>query len=170
MNKQILETAQAALSEFFDNLVQQFEEKEGTNVESRLSEAEQAERFEVASALFDDLLGTSTVEALEEAARKAQGEDERVEEAGTFLDDLLGGGKLQKQAQEGKDKDKGKGKATRTVEIPILKRDRVHGLSVVGYRSVEVENEDDPPTGDEKALQEAAGRWDELAELLAEMI
>ena len=123
--------AQEALSEFFDSFLEQVKNKkeEGTNVESRLSEAE-LERYELASTLFDDLLGTSTVEALEEAAGKPQGEP--VEEA-------------QEQAQEGK--------ATRTVEVPILERDRVHGLSVVGYRSrsVEVENKDDDLTEEEKA-------------------
>ena len=163
MNLKMRRMAQEALSEFFDNLLEQVgKEKEGERVESHLTEAERAERYAAAAELFDDLLGSSSVEALEEAAGVAEdeGKGEPAKAAADLFDDLLGGGDPVAEAEPGEQAEEGK----RTIAVPRFRRDLVHGLAVEGYEQVAVEEGE--PTDEELEAMERRERYEQLLDIL----
>ena len=85
---------------------------------------------------------------------------ERIEEGRRLMDKLLGTDVIESLEETAESEPEEGG---REVEIPLLERDQVHGLTVRGYREVKVKDEGDPLTDEQREKLEA---YEELLDVL----
>jgi len=115
--------------------------------------------------LFDDLLLRSDKEEGESNVNHVTEAEERYAAGLRLLEDLLG-----TELQEGDELDEEERTGKRTVEIPVLKRDPVHGLGVAGYEEILVEEAETEPTPAEMEDADLQERYEALVDLVAEVM